>query len=199
MQSEKSGFDFYSAAALLAVFAGFGWVWLAMVVLKIPAWPAMVGMAGYYAVSGLACHQCQANFSRGLKGFLLGIGISWIGVWIWMLYFKGNPVAMGLVMGIAAALFVLATKWRFGEEQPFIAMPQSFLGATIFFGLFNTYMIAKGVPPGTLSGSLQSLVLPGPVQPHIAGVLAVISAVSGLGLGYVHQKLSLALSHRINN
>jgi hypothetical protein len=73
-------------------------------------------------------------------------------------------------------------------------MPQAFLGATIYFGLFNTFMIAKGVPPGLLFGSLQPLALMGPAQPHVAGVLAVLSAVVGVLLGLVHQNVSLSLA-----
>ena len=71
MNTQKPGFDFYWAAALLAVPVGFGWVMLAMVVLKIPSWPAMVGMAGYYAVSGLACHERHGIFHADSKVFSL--------------------------------------------------------------------------------------------------------------------------------
>ena len=46
--------DFYTVAAPLAFIVGFVWVYLTMVILKIPGWPAMVAMAGYYAVGGLA-------------------------------------------------------------------------------------------------------------------------------------------------
>ena len=37
--------DFYTVAAPLAFVVGFVWVYLTMVILKIPAWPAMVAMA----------------------------------------------------------------------------------------------------------------------------------------------------------
>ncbi|MFQ5936816.1 MAG: hypothetical protein ACE5LB_10445, partial [Acidiferrobacterales bacterium] len=56
--------DFYTVAAPLAFIVGFVWVYLAMVFLKIPGWPAMVGMAGYYAVGGLACHERHDNASK---------------------------------------------------------------------------------------------------------------------------------------
>ena len=108
--------------------------------------------------------------------------------------FKGNPVAMGLAMGIIVVILVLATKWRFLGDYQFIAMPQAFLGATIYFGLFNSFMMAKGAPPGLLFGSLQPLAIMGPAQPHIAGVLAVLSVVAGVLLGLVHQNVSLYLA-----
>ncbi len=44
--------DFYSVAAPLALIVGFCWVYLTMVFLKIPGWPAMVGMA---ACAGSGC------------------------------------------------------------------------------------------------------------------------------------------------
>ncbi len=44
--------DFYTAAAPMAFIVGFVWVYLSMVFLKVPGWPAMVAMAGYYAVGG---------------------------------------------------------------------------------------------------------------------------------------------------
>lgn len=183
--------DFYTAAAPLAFIVGFVWVYLSMVVLKIPAWPAMVAMAGYYAVGGLACHERHDNASKSIKGLLLGAIASWIGVFVWATYYKGNPVAMGAVMGIVVVLFVLITKWRFMGDYQFIAMPQAFLGATIFFGLFNTFMMAKGVPGDLLFGWLQPLVLKGAAQPHVAGIVAVFSVISGVLLGFVHQRLSL--------
>ena len=183
--------DFYTAAAPLAFIVGFVWVYLSMVVLKIPGWPAMVAMAGYYAIGRLACHERHGNASKSIKGLLLGSIVSWIGVFLWALYFKENPVAMGAVMGIAVVIFVLITKWRFLGEYQFIAMPQAFLGATIFFGLFNSFMMAKGVPDGLLFGWLQPLVSKGGVQPHVAGVVAVFSVISGVLLGLVHQNLAL--------
>ena len=190
----RKGFDFYTVAGPLALAVGFIWVYLAMTVFKMPGWPAMVGMAAYYAVGGLACHQRCDNGTLALKGLMLGVAASWIGVAIWTGNFKGNPVAMGLVMGIVAMIFVLATKLRFLGSHQFIAMPQAFLGATIFFGLFNTFMIAKGAPSGLLFGWLQPLALKGPAQPHIAGVLAVVSVFAGVLLGSIHQNISLALS-----
>ena len=146
--------DFYSAAAPVALAVGFCWVYVAMVYLKIPGWPAMVGMAGYYAVGGLACHERRENGSKSIKGLLLGAIVSWIAVSVWTMSFKGNPVAMALAMGIIVVILVLATKWRFLGGYQFIAMPQAFLGATIYFGLFNSFMMAKGAPPGLLFGSL---------------------------------------------
>ena len=183
--------DFYTAAAPLAFVVGFGWVYLAMVVLKIPGWPAMVAMAGYYAVGGLACHERHDNTAKSIKGLLLGSIVSWIAVAVWAAYFKGNPMAMGLVMGVIVVICVLMTKWRFWGDYQFIAMPQAFLGATIFFGLFNAFMMAKGVPEGLLFGWLQPLVLKGGAQPHVAGILAVLSVISGVILGFVHQNASL--------
>ncbi len=91
----------------------------------------MVGMAGYYAVGGLACHERHGNGSKSIKGLLLGAIVSWIAVSVWTISFKGNPVAMGLVMGIVVVVLVLSTKWRFLGGYHFIAMPQAFLGATI--------------------------------------------------------------------
>ncbi len=47
------------------------------------------------------------------------------------------------------------------------------LWATIFFGLFNAFMMAKGVPEATLFGWLQPLVLKGgarTVFPATAGI-----------------------------
>jgi hypothetical protein len=166
-----------------------------MTVLKIPGWPGMVGMAAYYAVGGLDCHERHDNGPLAIKGLMLGVIASWIGVAIWTGNFRGNPVAMGLVMGIVAMIMVLATKLKFLGGRPFKAMPQAFFGATIFFGLFNTFMIAKGAPPGLLFGLLQPWALPGPAQPHIAGGLAIISVVAGVLLGFIHQNLSLAFSN----
>ena len=186
--------DFYSAAAPVALAVGFCWVYVAMVYLKIPGWPAMVGMAGYYAVGGLACHERRENGSKSIKGLLLGAIVSWIAVSVWTMSFKGNPVAMALAMGIIVVILVLATKWRFLGGYQFIAMPQAFLGATIYFGLFNSFMMAKGAPPGLLFGSLQPLAIMGPAQPHVAGVLAVLSAVVGVLLGLLHQNVSLYLA-----
>lgn len=190
--------DFYTVAAPLAFVVGFVWVYLSMVALKIPGWPAMVAMAGYYAVGGLACHERHDNASKSIKGLLLGAVVSWIGVFVWTLEYKGNPVAMAAVMGIAVVIFVLITKWRFWGDHHFNAMPQAFLGATIFFGLFNAFMMAKGVPDGLLFGWLQSLVSKGGAQPNIAGVLAVFSVVSGVLLGFVHQRLSLHIVRFLN-
>ncbi len=185
--------DFYTVAAPIAFIVGFVWVYLCMVILKIPAWPAMVAMAAYYAVGGLACHERHDNASRSVKGLLLGSLASWLGVFIWTMSYKGSPVAMGVVMGGLVVVFVLITKWRFLGDRQFIAMPQSFLGATIYFGLFNSFMMAKGVPDGLLFGSLRPLALTGGAQPHVAGVLAVISGVSGVLLGYIHQNVSLRI------
>jgi hypothetical protein len=190
--------DFYTAAAPLAFVVGFVWVYLTMVILKIPGWPAMVAMAGYYAVGGLACHERHDNASKSIKGLLLGAVVSWVGVFVWVAQFKGNPVAMGAVMGTVVLILVLMTKWRFQGDFQFIAMPQAFLGATIFFGLFNTFMMAKGVPEGLLFGWLQPLVLKGGVQPHVAGAVAVFSVVSGVLLGLVHQNVSLYLVRAVN-
>jgi hypothetical protein len=63
--------DFYTVAALLALIVGFCWVYITMVFLKIPGWPAMVGMAGYYAVGGLACHERCKSGPKSIKGLLL--------------------------------------------------------------------------------------------------------------------------------
>ncbi len=101
-------------------------------------------------------------------------------------------------MGVVVLILVLITKWRFQGDYPFVAMPQAFLGATIFFGLFNTFMMAKGVPEGLLFGWLQPLVLKGGVQPHVAGIVAVLSGVCGVLLGLIHQNLSLYLVRMIN-
>ena len=190
--------DFYTVAAPLAFVVGFVWVYLTMVFLKIPGWPAMVAMAGYYAVGGLACHERHDNAAKSIKGLLLGAVLSWVGVFVWAMQFKGNPVAMGAVMGIVVLILVLMTKWRFLGDFQFIAMPQAFLGATIFFGLFNAFMMAKGVPEGLLFGWLQPLVLKGGVQPHVAGAVAVFSVVSGVLLGLVHQNVSLYLVRAAN-
>ncbi len=183
--------DFYTAAAPLAFIVGFVWVYVSMVFFKIPAWPAMVAMAGYYAVGGLACHERHDNASKSIKGLLLGSIASWIGVWVWTMYYKGNPVAMATVMGIIVVICVLITKWRFMGDYQFIAMPQAFLGATIFFGLFNTFMMAKGVSSDMLFGSLQPVVAKGGAQPHVAGVLAVFSVAIGVLLGFLHQQAAL--------
>ncbi len=190
--------DFYTVAAPLAFVVGFVWVYLTMVYLKIPGWPAMVAMAGYYAVGGLACHERHDNAAKSIKGLLLGAVLSWVGVFVWAAQFKGNPVAMGAVMGIVVLILVLMTKWRFLGDFHFIAMPQAFLGATIFFGLFNAFMMAKGVPEGLLFGWLQPLVLKGGVQPHVAGAVAVFSSVCGVLLGLVHQNASLYLVRAVN-
>ena len=190
--------DFYTVAAPLAFVVGFVWVYLTMVYLKIPGWPAMVAMAGYYAVGGLACHERHDNAAKSIKGLLLGAVLSWVGVFVWAMQFKGNPVAMGAVMGIVVLILVLMTKWRFLGDFQFIAMPQAFLGATIFFGLFNAFMMAKGVPEGLLFGWLQPLVLKGGVQPHVAGAVAVLSVVCGVLLGLVHQNVSLYLVRAVN-
>ena len=96
--------DFYTAAAPLAFIVGFVWVYLTMVVLKIPGWPAMVAMAGYYAVGGLACHERHDNASKSIKGLLLGAVVSWVGVFVWAMQYKGDPVAMGVVMGIVVVI-----------------------------------------------------------------------------------------------
>ncbi|MFQ5565224.1 MAG: DUF1097 domain-containing protein [Paracoccaceae bacterium] len=183
--------DFYTAAAPMAFLVGFVWVYVSMVFLKVPGWPAMVAMAGYYAVGGLACHERHDNAARSLKGLLLGVVVSWGGVAIWAASFRGDPVAMGVVMGAIAAIAVLMTKWRLMGDFQFIAMPQTFLGATIYFGLFNTFMMAGQVPGGLLFGSLQPFVLEGRVQPHVAGALAVVLVLSGVLLGYLHQRASL--------
>jgi hypothetical protein len=188
--------DFYTAAAPMAFIAGFAWVYLSMVFLKVPGWPAMVAMAGYYAVGGLACHERHDNASKSLKGLLLGVVASWIGVTIWATSFKGDPAAMGVVMGGVAATAVLMTKWRVMGDFQFIAMPQAFLGATIYFGLFNTFMMAGKVPGGLLFGSLQAFVLEGKVQPHVAGILGVVLVICGVLLGYIHQRASLLLAGR---
>lgn len=151
----------------------------------------MVAMAGFYAVGGLSCHERHANASLSLKGLLLGVAASWIGVAIWTALYKGSPVAMGAVMGVVAMVFVAITKWRLMGRYQFVAMPQAFLGATMYFGLFNAFMMAKGIPGVLLFGWLQPVVLIGGAQPHIAGILAVISTVVGVVLGYVHQNISL--------
>lgn len=185
--------DFYTAAAPMAFLVGFVWVYLSMVFLKVPGWPAIVAMAGYYAVGGLACHERHDNAAKSVKGLLLGVGASWIGVAIWATSFKGDPVAMAVVMGAVATTAVLMTKWRLMGDFQFIAMPQAFLGATIYFGLFNTFMMAGMVPGGLLFGPLQPFVLAGKVQPHVAGVLAVVLVICGVLLGYLHQRASLWL------
>ncbi len=51
--------------------------------------------------------------------------MSWIAVSIWTTGFKGDPVAMGLAMGIIVLILVLSTKWRFLGDYQFIAMPQA--------------------------------------------------------------------------
>lgn len=186
--------DFYTAAAPMAFIVGFVWVYLSMMFLKVPALPAMVAMAGYYAVGGLACHERHGNGAKAAKGLLLGVAASWIGVAIWTAAFMGDAVAMGVVMGAVAATAVLMTKWRLMGDFQFIAMPQAFLGATIYFGLFNTFMMAAMVPGGMLFGSLRALVLDGMAQPHLAGALAVFSVLCGVGLGYLHQRASLLLA-----
>lgn len=186
--------DFYTAAAPMAFIAGFVWVYLSMVLLKVPGWPAMVAMAGYYAVGGLACHERHDNAAKSIKGLLLGVAASWIGVAIWVTSFKGDPVAMGVVMGTIAMTAVAMTKWRLMGEFQFIAMPQAFLGATIYFGLFNTFMMAGMVPGGLLFGALQPMVMTGKLQPHLAGALALFSVVCGVLLGYFHQRASLWLA-----
>lgn len=188
--------DFYTVAGPAALLVGFAWVYVSMVFLRIPAWPAMVAMAAYYAVGGLDCHLRRRNGPLSIKGLMLGVVLSWIGVAVWSSNFRGDPVAMGLVMGLVAMIFVLATKLRVGGEHQFVAMPQAFMGATIYFGLFNGFMLAKGAPPGLLFGWLQSLALPGPAQPHIAGLIAVLSAMCGVLLGYVHQGVSLRIAGR---
>ncbi|MCH8952905.1 MAG: DUF1097 domain-containing protein [Proteobacteria bacterium] len=186
--------DFYTAAAPMAFIVGFGWVYLSMVFLKVPGWPAMVAMAGYYAVGGLACHERHDNAAKSLKGLLLGVVASWIGVAVWAAWFKGDPVAMAVVMGAVAATAVLMTKWRLMGDFQFIAMPQTFLGATIYFGLFSTFMMAGMVPGGLLFGALQPLVIQGKAQPHVAGALAVVLVLSGVLLGNLHQRASLWLA-----
>ncbi|MHA1537011.1 MAG: DUF1097 domain-containing protein [Alphaproteobacteria bacterium] len=192
----KPRYDFYTVAAPVAFIVGFAWVYASMVFLKIPGWPAMVGMAGYYAVGGMDCHVKQRNASRSLKGLLLGAIVSWLAVAVWTVSFKGNPLAMGLAMGVIVVIVVLATKIKLGDDFPFIAMPQAFLGATIFFGLFNTFMMAGGAPKGLLFGSLQSFAIKGAAQPHIAGAVAVGSCIIGVLLGVVHQNISLYMSRR---
>ena len=186
--------DFYTAAAAMAFLAGFAWVYFSMVYLKVPGWPAMVAMAGYYAIGGLACHECHDNTAKSAKGLLLGVIASWIGVAIWTTSFKGDPVAMAVVMGGVAATAVLMTKWRLMGDFQFIAMPQAFLGATIYFGLFNTFAMAGKVPGTMLFGSLQPLVLEGKVQPHASGAMAVFLVICGVLLGYMHQRASLWLA-----
>ena len=86
----RKGIDFYTVAGPLALVVGFVWVYLTMTVLKIPGWPAMVGMAGYYAVGSLACHERHGDGSKSIKGLLLGAIVSWIAVSIWRISFKGN-------------------------------------------------------------------------------------------------------------
>ena len=190
----KGRFDFYTVAAPVAFIVGFAWVYASIVFLKVPGWPAMVGMAGYYAVGGMACHKKHRNASRSFKGLLLGTMVSWVAVAVWTATFKGNPLAMGLAMGVIVIIVVLATKIKLGDDYPFIAMPQAFLGATIFFGLFNAFMMAGGAPKGLLMGSLQSFAVKGSAQPHIAGAVAVGSCVVGVLLGIVHQNISLYLA-----
>ena len=82
--------DCYTVAAPVALMAGFCWVYVSMVFLKVPGWPAMVGMAGYYAVGSLACHERHGDGSKSIKGLLLGAIVSWIAVSIWRISFKGN-------------------------------------------------------------------------------------------------------------
>ncbi len=89
---------------------------------------------------------------------------------------------------------MLMTEWRLMGDFQFIAMPQTFLGATIYFGLFNTFMMAGMVPGGLLFGALQSLAIQGKAQPHVAGALAVVLVICGVLLGYLHQRASLWLS-----
>lgn len=191
--------DFYTAAAPLAFIIGFIWVYLTMVHLKIPGWPGMVAMAAFYAVGGNACHEQCNNASQSIKALLLGVMVSWGAVFIWTLSYKGSPVAMAVVMGTVAAVFVLATKLRLLQKYPFIAMPQAFLGATIFFGLFNVFMAAKGVSPTMLFGLLQPLVIKGGAQPHVAGAIGILSVAIGVLLGWVHQKSALSISKPSNS
>lgn len=186
--------DFYTAAAPMAFLVGFVWIYLSMVYLDVPGWPAMVAMAGYYAVSGLACHERHDNAAKSVKGLLLGLAASWIGVAIWTTAFMGDPVAMGVVMGAVAMTAVLMTKWRLMGDFQFIALPQAFLGATIYFGLFNTFMMAGMAPGDLLFGSLQPFALEGKAQPHVAGALGVFLVICGVLLGYLHQRASLWLA-----
>lgn len=186
--------DFYTAAAPLAFIIGFSWVYLTMVHFKIPGWPAMIAMAGYYAVGGIACHQRHNNASQSIKALFLGVTVSWIAVFVWTISYKGSPVAMAVVMGSVATIFVLATKLQLLQRFPFIAMPQAFLGATIFFGLFNVFIAAKGVSPDMLFGWLQPLILNEGAQPHVAGVLGLFSVISGTLLGFIHQRSALLIS-----
>ncbi len=190
----KPRYDFYTVAAPCAFVVGLAWVYASMALLKVPGWPAMVAMAGYYAVGGMACHEKHRNAYRSLNGLLLGAMVSWLAVAVWTASFKGNPLAMGLAMGAIVVVVVLATKIKIAGDYPFIAMPQAFLGATIFFGLFNTFMMAGGAPKGLLMGSLQALAIKGAAQPHIAGAVAVGSVFVGVILGILHQNISLALS-----
>lgn len=186
--------DFYTAAAPTAFVVGFAWVYVSMTVLQIPGWPAMVAMAAYYAVGGLACHLRCENGSKSVKGLFLGVVLSWIGVAAWATWFKGDAVAMGVVMGAIAMTAVLMTKVRLMGEFQFIAMPQAFLGATIYFGLLNTFMLSGTVPEALFFGWLEPLVVQGKAQPNVAGALALFSAICGVLLGYVHQRVSLWLS-----
>ena len=81
-------FEFCTIAGPLALIVGFVWVYLAMTILKIPGWPAMVGMAAHYAFGGLACHERCNIGSLAIKGLMLGVVLSWIGVAIWTGNFK---------------------------------------------------------------------------------------------------------------
>ena len=192
-------FDFYSAASCMALVCGVGWTYLAMAVLKIPVWPCFVAMAAFYAVGGNACHERHENFSKSLKGLLLGAVLSWAGVFAWSVFAQGNPWAMAMVMGIAAAIFVYITKWRFLGTFHFIAMPQAFLGATIYFGLLNTFMASKGVDDSVLFGVLKPIVETGGVQPHVAASLAGLSILAGTVLGWSHQHASFLIVHLVRS
>ena len=188
-------FDFYTPAAIMAILCGGGWTYLAMAVLKIPVWPCFVAMAAFYAVGGIACHEKHDNFSKALKGLLLGGVLSWAGVFAWSIFAKGDPWAMAAVMGIAAAIMVIITKWRFMGDFHFIGMPQMFLGATIYFGLLNTFMASKGVGDSVLFGVLKPIVEAGGVQPHVAASLAGLSILAGILLGWSHQHASFLILH----
>ena len=75
------------------------------------------------------------------------------------------------------------TEWRLMGDFQFIALPQEFLGATIYFGLFNTFMMAGMVPGGLLFGALHPVVIRDKAQPHVAGAPAAVLVICGVLFG----------------